>query len=114
MGIDVDWVVHVLPPRYERLHGGDVDGRVREDALRVERDHLDLWPGLCECGELVEDREARLREWENAQVSRRQLDRVCPISHVPCTSCGPRSSPKISVSVIATDTQHADADACAA
>ena len=67
MSIDVDRVVHVVPPCHKALYGGDVDGRVREDALRVEGDHLDLRPRLRQLREVAEDREARLAADAHAQ-----------------------------------------------
>ncbi len=42
MGIDEYRVVHVVASRDEGLDRGNVDERVRADALRVDRDDLDL------------------------------------------------------------------------
>ena len=42
MGIDEYRIVHVISRCDEGLDRGDVDRRVREDALRVERDDLDV------------------------------------------------------------------------
>ena len=83
--IYVDGVVHVVPRRDEGLDRGNIDGCVREYAFGVERDDFDVRAGVRQRGEVPEDREAWLGK--RAGVSRRQLSRVCPISHVPCTSC---------------------------
>ena len=42
IGIDEYRVVHVISRCDEGLNRGGIAGRVREDALRVERDDLDL------------------------------------------------------------------------
>ncbi len=69
MGIDEYRVVHVVASRDECLDRGNVDERVREDALRVERDDLDLRVPLHESRQVQEDSDAWLGGWETNNES---------------------------------------------